>query len=106
VVLAAAGILAVEAYHAGIIRTLLDELGPFTQDAADKISVLRNNLSDEGGGTTDQGLRLNGKQNLVPADQNAIAFSRTTREVLNIVYGNIGVSSGLFFPAGLNGTIK
>jgi hypothetical protein len=103
---AAAGILAVEAYHAGIIRALLYELGPFTQDAADKISALRNRLSDEGGGTTDQGLRLNGKQNLVPTDLNSIAFSRTTREVLNIVYGNIGVKEGLFFPAGLNGAIN
>jgi Ferritin-like domain len=103
---AAAGILAVEAYHAGIIRTMLDELGPFTQDVANKISALRNTLSDEGGGTTDQGLRLNGKQNLVPADQNSIAFSRTTREVLNIVYGAIDASMGLFFPAGLNGVIK
>jgi len=82
---AAAGILAVEAYHAGIIRTLLYELGPFTQDAADKISALRNRLSDEGGGTTDQGLRSNGKQNLVPTDVHSLAFSRTTREVLNIV---------------------
>jgi hypothetical protein len=104
---AAAGILAVEAYHAGIIRTLLAELGPFTQDAADKISALRNTLSDEGGGITDQGLRLNGEQNLVPADQTtSIAFSRTTREVLNIVYGTIDASSGLFFPAGLNGKIN
>jgi hypothetical protein len=45
---AAARILAVEAYHAGIIRTLLFELGPYTQDAANKISNLRNSLSDEG----------------------------------------------------------
>jgi hypothetical protein len=74
--------------------------------AADKISALRNTLSDEGGGITDQGLRLKGKQNLVPADQSSIAFSRTTREVLNIAYGNIDGSSGLFFPAGLNGAIN
>ena len=45
---AAAGNFAVEAYHAGIIRTLLFELGPYTQDAANKISNLRNSLSDEG----------------------------------------------------------
>jgi Ferritin-like domain len=102
---AAAGILAVEAYHAGIIRTLLYELGPFAQDAADKISNLRNILSDENGRTTDQGIRLNGKQNLIPTDDNSLAFSRSTRQVLNIVYGTVGAKEGLFFPAGLNGAI-
>jgi Ferritin-like domain len=78
---AAAGILAVEAYHAGIIRTLLFELGQYTQDAANKISKLRNTLSDEGAGVTDQGIRINGEPNLVPADSNSIAFSRSTRQV-------------------------
>ena len=101
---AAAGILAVEAYHAGIIRTLLYEIGPSTQAAADKISNLRNTLS-AGSGTTDQGIRVNGEPNLVPADGNSIAFSRSTRQVLNIVYGGINATQGLFFPAGLNGTI-
>ena len=102
---AAAGILAVEAYHAGILRTLLFERGHATQEAANKISALRNTLSDEGGGVTDQGIEVNGAPNLVPVDSNSIAFSRTTREVLNIVYGGINAASGLFFPKGLNGTI-
>jgi Ferritin-like domain len=103
---AAAGILAVEAYHAGIIRTLLFEKGKFTQDAANLISKLRNTLSDEGGGVTDQGILINGKPNLVPTDSNSLAFSRSTRQVLNIVYGAIGASKGLFFPNGLNGAIR
>jgi len=102
---AASGILAVEAYHAGILRTLLFELGHATQEAVNKISALRNTLSDEGGGVTDQGIEVNGAPNLVPVDSNSIAFSRTTREVLNIVYGGINASSGLFFPNGLNGAI-
>jgi Ferritin-like domain len=102
---AAAGILAVEAYHAGIIRTLLYELGPRTREAANKISSLRNTLSDEGGGVTDQGIEINGEPNLVPTNANSIAFTRSTREVLNIVYGAVGASSGLFFPNGLNGFI-
>jgi Ferritin-like domain len=102
---AAAGILAVEAYHAGIIRTLLFEFGRYTQDAADKISSLRNTLSDEGGGVTDQGILINGKPNLVPTDSNSLAFSRSTRQVLNIVYGGVNAAKGLFFPDGLNGTI-
>jgi hypothetical protein len=103
---AAAGILAVEAYHAGIIRTLLFEKGNFTQQAANFISGLRNTLSDEGGGVTDQGILVNGKPNLVPADSDSIAFSRSTRQVLNIVYGSVNASKGLFFPNGLNGDIR
>ena len=44
---------------------------------------------------------------LVPADENSLAFYRSTREVLNIVYGTkASVSSGGFFPAGMNGAIK
>jgi Ferritin-like domain len=101
---AAAGILAVEAYHAGIIRTLLTEL--MQQHAANAISELRNTLSDEGSGVTDQGIRINGEPNLVPADKNSIAFSRSTRQVLNIVYGGVNASNGLFFPNGLNGDIN
>jgi hypothetical protein len=97
--------LAVEAYHAGIIRTLLFEFGRYTQDAADQISNLRNTLSDEGSGVTDQGILLNGKPNLIPTDSNSLAFSRSTRQVLNIVYGGVNAAKGLFFPDGLNGAI-
>jgi Ferritin-like domain len=100
---AAASILAVEAYHGGLIRTLLYQGGESDIDAANKVSALRNTLS--GTGTTDQGIQIGGKPNLVPADSNALAFSRTPREILNIVYGGINATMGLFFPAGLNGTI-
>ena len=40
---------------------------------------------------------------------NAIAYSRTTDQVLHIVYGTgngAGVKSGGFFPSGLNGNIS
>jgi hypothetical protein len=98
---AAAGILGVEAYHAATIRTLLALLGGVA--AANKISDVRNTLSDEGVPVTDQGIYVNGHVNIVPADTNSIAFSRSTRQVLNIVYGRINATRGLFFPAGING---
>ncbi|MGH6793675.1 MAG: ferritin-like domain-containing protein [Methylocella sp.] len=97
---AAAGILAVEAYHASEIRTLLYQRELF--QPVQKISALRAKLS---GANDDQGILLNGRANIVPADQNAIAFSRTTSQVLNIVYGGVNPNFGLFFPSGVNGTI-
>ena len=100
---AAAGILAVEAYHAGIIRTLLFQLGGTTQAATKAISDLRDAAA---GSEKDQPVIISGQANLVPSDGNAIAYSRTTREVLNIVYLQANASSGGFFPAGLNGEIK
>ncbi len=45
--------------------------------------------------------------NIVPADANGIAFSRSAAQVLNIAYLNPAqVRSGGFFPAGVNGTIN
>lgn len=100
---AAAGILAVEAYHAGTVRTLIYQQGAMAHGAAEAISDLR----DAAAGTEkDQGVTMGGSANLVPTDANSIAFSRTTREVLDIVYLGSGASSGGFFPAGMNGAIK
>lgn len=75
---AAAGILAVEAYHAGLVRTVLYQQGPSVHSTVQKISDLRASV----GGGKDQGIVLNGDANIVPADENAIAFARTTKEVL------------------------
>jgi hypothetical protein len=70
---------------------------------ADKISALRNKL---GGAGTDQGIVMNGKANIIPADANGIAFERTPDEVLNIVYaGGQGNDFG-FFPRRVNGAIQ
>ena len=101
---AAAGILGVEAYHAGVVRTLLYAQGPAIRKLVKKISDVRQSL-DDSKKDMDQGLIRNGMANLVPTDGNSIAFSRSTRQVLNIVYGAVDATDGLFFPKGLNGSI-
>lgn len=107
---AAAGILAAEAYHAGIVRTLLFQGGAATRDIALKVSNLRDAL--DGSADLDQPLTSTGTEagvaNLVPLDANGLAFSRSTRQVLNIVYADSTgtANSGLFYPAGLNGSIR
>ncbi len=100
---AAAGILSVEAYHAGIVRNSLFSKGLAVQ--ANKISDARDSL--DGKTDLDQGITVGGVANLVPTDANAITFSRTPGQVLNIVYLNPGqVSEGGFFPNSVNGTIR
>ena len=107
---AAAGILAVEAYHAGEIRTLLYSQRDVVAAAGLKVSEIVqaiSNLRGSVGGGKDQGIiGAGGKGNILPTDENSIAFSRTTREVLNIAYGAKDVAKGSFFPEGLNGAIK
>lgn len=105
----AAGILAVEAYHAGAIRTLLyqrkDQVavaGLTVEQVTKAISDLRATV----GGGKDEGItRMGGEANLVVADRNGVAFGRSPAEVLSIVYLG-GKGRGGFFPDGLNGTIR
>jgi hypothetical protein len=125
---AAAGILAAEAYHASIVRTVLNQKGinaPALIQNAGKISDARDSLD----GTTDldQGIAatmtgVGQTSNIVPTDTNGIAFSRSAGQVLNIVYlsppatatkdaagatvAAVPVAKGGFFPNGVNGTIK
>ena len=96
---AAAGILGVEAYHAGIIRTLLYSRGLFTEARA--ISNARDSL--DGDSDLDQGIGNKDKANLVPTDDNGIAFSRSVPQVKNIVYLSPDGAKGGFFPNGING---
>ena len=117
----AAGILAVEAYHAGMIRTVL-----FAEGKAHETELISNlratldgtagtqNLDDYGVGTVARptivlasnarngNTILGGYPSNSPPGNNAIAFDRTIRQVLNIVYGAQNASSGLFFPNGVN----
>ncbi|HEU4635804.1 MAG TPA: ferritin-like domain-containing protein [Edaphobacter sp.] len=98
---AAAGILATEAYHAGEIRTLLTQLDVPYITYANQISALRG----KAGGGAETTLTASA---VVAADNNSIAYGRTTDQVLHIVYLNANagvVKSGGFFPNGLNGTI-
>ena len=99
---AAAGILAVEAYHAGIIRTLVYQGGQATQSAANAISAVRAAL----GGGGDEGVVVNGVANIVPADANGIAYERTPGQVLNIVYAGGQANSFGFFPNRANGPLS
>jgi hypothetical protein len=120
---AAAGIHAAEAYHAGLVRTVLYARGVSNQffiTAANQISAARDTLDGtinsgllDQRGSRDQGLTLTNaagatSANLVPTDGNGIAFVRSPSQVLNIVYlnGAAGTSSGGFFPAGVNGVVR
>lgn len=126
----AAGILAVEAYHAAYVRTALTANAIATPGYAylgyaNKVSALRSSL---GGGNettltvptatlTGTTVTSTTPSTIVASDTtNAIAFHRTTDQVLHIVYGTFspiagattvspGVKSGAFFPNGLNGNI-
>ena len=124
---AAAGILAVEAYHAGYIRTYLTAQsiaqGTTTYPYglyANRISLLRAALG--GGNETPLVTALASAvvpvtatsatvspSAVVAANSSSIAYARTTDQVMHIVYGAApaaGVSKGLFFPNGLMGNIN
>lgn len=115
----AAGLQATEAYHAGVIRTMIAATGTTSSSlitTANAISTLRGKL---GGGNETQlsdglnssGTALNGTSGstvVAATPTTSIAYSRTPSQVLHIVYasGSANVSSGGFFPSGVNGTIK
>jgi hypothetical protein len=98
---AAGGILGTEAYHAANVRAQIYALGPVAQDAAQKISDLRDAL--DGASDDDQGVVLDGNANIVPTDANGLVFARTTAQILSIVYFKANATKGGFFPKGING---
>jgi hypothetical protein len=120
---AAAGIMAVEAYHAAYVRTYLTAQAIVQGSAAfpylgyaNQVSTLRATLG--GGnesmltipsGTTSAASIVTPSSIVAATSANAIAYARTTDQVLHIVYGTAngaGVKSGGFFPSGLNGNIS
>ena len=120
---AAAGILAVEAYHAGYVRTALTARAiaagsasayPYLA-AANLVEKLRatltvgNTAAPSTSGSVETALVLPTSTStpsaIVAADPtNAIGFSRTFTQVHHIVYGSAtpGVAKGGFFPNGTN----
>ncbi len=128
---AAAGIMAVEAYHAAYVRTYLTAQAYLQGTTAypyfgyaNKVSALRgllgggNETALSGPSATATTVVGTAPSAIVACDTtNAIAFNRTTDQVLHIVYGTFsntagsttpaaGVTKGGFFPNGLNGNIS
>ena len=112
---AAAGILAVEAFHASEVRTILYGMGSAAKDTTisdtvQAISDARDSVDTVNTAKMkDQGIvDAAGAANIVPTDGNSLAFARTTSQVLRIVYGSPAKTPapGLFFPDGMNGVIK
>lgn len=119
---AAAGILAVEAFHASEVRTILYNMAQATPTvnginiigAVQAISDLRDGVDNAK--DKDQGIQdtTTGMANIVPADPTtSVAFARTTKQVLRIVYGMATnamqtptPSAASFFPNGMNGVIR
>lgn len=132
---AAVGIHAVEAYHAGLVRTSINRLdaGSDSLNAVTRlISAARTTLAQGSASSSpfDTGISSSTSPNsikvalntgsasfpvttLVDADitKSSIAQGRTTAQILQIVtaggkVNTAGVTTGGFFPSGLNGTIK
>jgi hypothetical protein len=100
---AAAEIMAVEAYHAGSIRSQIVASGSSLITTANAVSGVRSSLG--GGNET----TLSATSVVAASATTSIAFDRTTDQVLHIVYGTgggAGVKGGVFFPSGLNGNIS
>lgn len=103
----AAGILASEGYHMGAVRSVIYKMGDEWRRRSVNISEARDRL--DGPQDLDQPVvQVGPMSNVVPANENGIAFGRTPQHVLNIVYGNpaAGVTMGGFYPEGFNGRIR
>ena len=126
----AAGIQAVEAYHAAYVRTALTARAIAAAQAtpptpypylayANQVAALRTTLGGSMTVPNETALTiptLNTTTGAITASAivnattaNAIAYARTTDQVLHIVYGaggTSGLGGGTFFPVGMNGNIQ
>jgi hypothetical protein len=127
----AVGIHAVEAYHAGLVRLSINRLDAGSGTLlglTQKISATRSALANPGGkplsqddfGIMNTTVALQGTSATYPvttlvdvdisessaATSYSQGFARTPQQVLQIVTGGGAGNKGVFYPAGLNGTIK
>lgn len=104
----AAGILAVEAIHAGAVRSLIYDAGSAAIGAASRIAALRA----QAGGGKEEGfsgsIGSTDGVSFVPTDPQARVFGRTPAEVHRIVYLQATGASvgGGFFPRGTNSIFR
>ena len=97
---AAASILAIEAYHAGTIRSTVASLG--LQSQANAISAVRARL---GSGFESPVSTPNLLVNISPSDTDSLAYRRQIIQVLSIVYSGVRNGGG-FLPNQANGTFR
>ncbi len=104
----AAGILAVEGYHAGSIRAQLYQAnqGAATQAISNLRATASAARDDYGVAQGPGGAGPANNTSIVLSDATGQAFARSFRQVLNVVYLAPNAPSGGFFPNGVNGPIR
>jgi hypothetical protein len=103
------GLMAVEGYHAAMVRTTLYTRGaanPALITRADGLSNARDGY--DGGSDLDQGISDRGEaSNIVPTNDDGLVLGRTPKQALNVLYLSAAAADrGGFFPNGVNGAIK
>jgi hypothetical protein len=108
----AAEIHAVEAYHAASVRSQIVAIDAAAGNSnLTNIAVAVQKVRAALSGSSNPAETYLSATTIVNADpKTSIGYARTTDQVLHIVYAQLGngygVSSGGFFPSGLNGNIK
>jgi hypothetical protein len=108
---AAAGITAVESYHAGALRQNLATLGSLptvygfnVSAATTALATVRRVLQ---GAPEDLGIGNGVTSTLVDADGNALVFDRSVQQTLAFLYqSGSPVTPGGWFPQGINGVFS
>ncbi|GMI98821.1 hypothetical protein like AT3G62730 [Hibiscus trionum] len=115
-----AGIALSEAAGYGVLRAQLyprvnQTVSPYTFTLGRLFNLITELINRLGGcGVKDEGLTVplqlgaenQTTSNVVPADVNSLAYPRTERELLRIVFGTGNATRpGAIFPAGFNGTL-